>query len=407
MRSTSKGHGSRGVFVIPAAVLYCGLSLGAGVLVAVSAVPAHAFVARSGNAVAVTEAITDDLYVAGSTVTVTGAVDGDLAAAGGTLELDGPVLDSVLAAGGTVRIGGPVGRTVRAAAGTLNVLGTVGRDAVLAGGTITFGANAQVGRDLVVGGSNVNLAGKVQRNLIVGAGDVTVGGTVRGDAEIHARRLVLLPTTRIAGRLRYSADQPLEAQAGAQVIGGTERLPSPPRQNPRRFASPAFWLGTHLLEVLALIVLGLVAFGLASRGADAVAHEVADRFGRSLLAGFVLFVAVPAAAFLLLFTIVGIPLSMIVMLLFFATLYPAQVFVAAWLGDRTFQLAARRPAAHAPVYAALVVGSIIMVLLFAIPYVGWLVRLVAVLAGFGALWVTVWSAVAARPATRSLPQTPS
>jgi hypothetical protein len=386
-----------------------GLSLGAGALLAVLAPPAHAFVARSGNAIGVSEVIRDDLYVAGGTVTVTGAVDGDLAATGGTVQLEGRVMDSVLAAGGTVRIAGRVGRTVRAAAGTLDVFGTVGGDAVLAGGAVTVGNGARVHRDLVVSGGNVSVLGNVQRNLLIGGGEVTLGSTVRGDAEIHARRLVLLPTTRIGGRLHYSADQPLEVQSGAQVAGGTERLPGPPPapRYSRRLASPGFWLGTHLLEMLALIVLGLVAFGLASRGAVAVAREVADRFARSLLAGFVLFVVVPVAAVLLLLTIVGIPLSVIVMLLYFATLYPGQIFVAAWLGNRIILLASRGRTAHPSVYLALVVGSVILVLLFAIPYVGWLVRLVTVLVGFGAFWVVVWSAVAGRPSLTSLPQAPA
>jgi cytoskeletal protein CcmA (bactofilin family) len=357
--------------------------------------------------VGVSEAITDDLYVAAGTVTVTGPVDGDVVATGGTVELDGRVTNNVLAAGGTVRIGGQVGRTLRAAAGTLDILGTVGGDAVLAGGNVMVGGDAKVGRDLVVGGGNVIVAGNVQRNLLVDAGEVTVGSTVRGAAEIHARRLVLMPAARIAGHLGYSADEPLVVQPGAQVAGGIERLPNPPQENPGRLASPAFWLGTHLLELLALIVLGLAAFGLTSRGAGAVAREVADRFGRSLLAGFILLVVVPAAAFVLLFTIVAIPLSFVVMLLYFATLYPSQVFVAAWMGDRLVHAASRGRPAHPSVFLALAVGSVLLVLLFAIPYIGWLFRLVAVLAGFGALWMTVWSAVAGRPATASPPVAPT
>jgi hypothetical protein len=389
------------------ALRWCSVALGAAAVFGALTPPVEAFVARYGSAVGVPEAITDDLYVEGGTVTVTGPVEGDVVAAGGTVELDGRVTNNVLAAGGNVRIGGQVGRTLRTAAGTLDVLGTVGGDAVLAGGTVMVGSDAQVGRDLVVGGSSVSIAGNVQRNLLVGGGNVTVGGTVRGTAEIHARRLVLLPTARIAGHLGYSADEPLVVQAGAQVAGGIERLPSPPQQYPGRLASPAFWLGTHLLELLALFVLGLVAFGLASRGAAAVAREVADRFGRSLLAGFILFVVVPVAAFVLLFTIVAVPLSVVVMLLYFATLYPAQVFVAASAGNRLIHVASRGRTAQPSVFLALAVGSVLLVLLFAIPYIGWLFRLVAVLVGFGALWVTVWSAVAARPATASLPGAPT
>ena len=50
------------------------------------ALPAMAFTPRTGQAVVVSEALHDDLYLAGGTVTATAAVDGDVVAAGGTVE---------------------------------------------------------------------------------------------------------------------------------------------------------------------------------------------------------------------------------------------------------------------------------------------------------------------------------
>jgi hypothetical protein len=44
----------------------------------------------------------------------------------------------------------------------------------------------------------------------------------------------------------------------------------------------------------------------------------------------------------------------------------------------------------------MVVGTLVLVVLFAIPYAGWAFRAVAVLVGFGALWFTVWSAASSR-----------
>jgi hypothetical protein len=75
-------------------------------LVLLVTAPSLAFVSRVGDVVTVSEAVRDDLYVAGRTVTVRGPVDGDVAAAGGTVVLEGPNFGGVLAAGGTVRIRG-------------------------------------------------------------------------------------------------------------------------------------------------------------------------------------------------------------------------------------------------------------------------------------------------------------
>ncbi len=369
--------------------------------------PALAFEPRAGQSVVFSETIQDDLYAAGGVVTVTGTVDGDVMAAGGTVDLDGRISGSALAAGGMLTIRGPIGRSLRAAGGTLAVAGSIGTDAVLAGGTVTVDRTAQIGRDLVIGGGNIVVSGVVVRSAMISGGTVTLGGTVRGDTEIHADRIVLLPTARIGGRLRYEASQGVEIQPGAQVSGGTERIPgvAGPRPSAGFPASPQFWLGQHLMELLVLLAMGIVVFAVAPRPSAAATREVGERFWRSLLAGFLLLVAVPAASFIALFTVIGIPLSIVAMLIYVATLYPGQIFVAAWLGAWILRSARRRSLPPSSVWSV-VVGSLVLVLLFAIPVAGWAIRLAAILAGFGALWVTAWHSARAHPATPTVPAAP-
>lgn len=367
--------------------------------------PALAFVSRSGPTVTISQSVQDDLYLGGRVVTSTAAVDGDVVAAGGQVDLSGPTTGEVLAAGGTVRVGGTIGRAVRAAAGSLSVDAKVGGDSILAGGMVNVGPAADIGRDLVASGGSVTMSGTVARNARLRGGDVTVGGTVHGDADIRAGKIILLPTARIGGHLRYSSDHPLELQSGARIAGGTERIPV---ARHREGASGAPWLGfwARLVEGAALLVLGLVLLGVIPHGGAAVTREVATRFGRSLLAGFLLVVAVPVAAVLLLFTVIGIPLSAVAMLLYLATLYPGQVFVAGWLGDQIMRWPRRSGEGFRARALPLTIGTIVLVLVFAIPYAGWAVRLIAVLTGFGALWITVWQAAMPRPASMEVLPSP-
>jgi len=368
--------------------------------------PALAFAPRTGQTVVVSEALQDDLYVAGGTVTATAPVDGDVVAAGGTVHLVGEVSGGVLAAGGALTVDGAIGRTLRAVGGAVTIDSRIKSDAVLAAGTVRVGSAAQIGRDLVIGGGSVNVSGTVGRNALIGGGDVVIAGAIHGDTEIQASRIILLPTARIGGALRYYADQPIEIQPGAQVAGGTTEMPAPSRP---RWAvgapfSPRLWLWRSVAETIALLVLGLAAFAVAPRGAALVVREVRERFGRSLIAGFALMVSVPVAAVLLLFTVIAIPLSVIGMLLYLATVYPGQVFVAAWLGYAILSGAGRRSGRGPSAYWSVVVGVIVLVALFAIPYAGWLIRLLAAFSGFGALWLTLWGAATSRSVA---PQAPS
>ncbi|MBI4278597.1 MAG: hypothetical protein HY660_09090 [Armatimonadetes bacterium] len=366
--------------------------------------PTLAFVPRAGDNVVVGENIQDDLYAGGGTVTVSGTVDGDVAAAGGTVTLEGQVTGSVLAAGGTLKIGGATGRNLRAAAGMLDVEAQVATDALLAGGTVNVGRAARIGRDLVAGGGNLQIAGTVKRNALLGGGNVLIGGTIEGDAEIRADRIILLPTARIGGKLRYWADQPADVRPGAQVSGGLERLtvtPRPPRVRRSIFPLRLPFLG-RFLEALWLLVLGFAVFAIAPRPAAGVVGEVRSRLGRSMLAGFILLVTVPVAAVLALVTIVGIPLSAVAILLYLATLYPGTIFVTAWLGEVLLRRFRTDPARPPSPYWALTVGTLVLVLLFGVPFAGWVIRVLAILIGFGAVWLAAWQSVTSRPAASQI-----
>ncbi len=357
-------------------------------MVLVAAAPASAFVARAGDVVAVGEAVRDDLYVAGGTVTVTGPVEGDVVAAGGSVAVESAVSGGVLAAGGNLRVRGPVTRTVRAAGGTVSVRSSVGADAVLAGGTVTVEREARVGRDLVAAGGTVYVYGEVARHARLGGGTVTVGGRIAQDVWVDADRIVVLPTARIGGTLRYRSDAAAEVQPGARIDGGVvrESAARPPGVVPGAARFP--W-ARHLLEGVWLLSLGLVTFAVLPQ-ASARITEQAGRVGRSLAVGSVLLVTVPVASVLLLLTVVAVPVGLVALALYAVTLYAGQVFAARRLGEALLRRLGQQTVSP---YWAGAVGTLALVVLFALPWVGWLARLAAVLVGLGAVWLAAYGAL--------------
>ncbi len=365
-------------------------------LVLTAPIPALAFVPRGGQTVIFSESLEDDLYIAGGTVDVTGTVDGDVVAAGGTVTLSGPASGGILVAGGTVRITSAIGRSLRAAAGDLTVGSRINADAVLAGGSVMVDQASQVGRDLVAMGGSVRVLGSVSRNAFLSGGDVIIGGTIQGNVKVQADYVTLLPSARIQGQLRYSADRPAEIQSGAQVNGGIERTLRPTA--PWRYYRPfAFRFAGRVMEALWLLAIGFAALAVAPRSVSRVVERVSRHFGMSLLTGFILLVVVPVAALLVALTVIGIPLSIVAVLLYLASLYPAQIFPAMWLGQGIMRSLGRGGAPPSP-YLAMTVGVILFAIAVAVPFIGWLLRLVVLLAGFGALWAAVWATRAARQA---------
>ncbi len=307
--------------------------------------------------------------------------------------LEGRTGGGVLAAGSTVTLAGDVVRSVRALGRTVVLRASVGSDAVLAGESVVIEQAARIGRDLVAAGATVRVSGAVSRNAWLAGGRVVIGGPVHGDVEVQANHLVVLSSARIGGRLRYATESPVEIQSGARAAGGIVQIPT---VRPRPRPGPSPW---RIVEGIWLLVLGLVIVTALPTAGSRVVNEIRTRFGWSLLAGFVLLCVAPVAMAVLLVTVVGVPLSGALFLLVALTLYPAQVFVSAWLGDAVLRVARPRSGQTPSVYWALVVGTAALILLFAIPLIGWVVRLLAVLAGFGALWAVTWRAIASSRTT--------
>ena len=142
-----------------------------------------------------------------------------------------------------------------------------------------------------------------------------------------------------------------------------------------------------------MLMAALLAAALPAASAK-MAEELRSHPALALLWGLLTLVCIPVAAILLLITIIGIPLALLAILLFFALLLVGHVVAAASLAD----LALRRykPEASARIAwraGAAIVAALALALLARIPVLGGLIALVAMLLGVG-----VFAAWALRPA---------
>jgi cytoskeletal protein CcmA (bactofilin family) len=337
----------------------------------------------------------NDHFAAGCPVRVDKAVKGDVFLAGCSIDVDAAVDGDALVAGGNVRIGAPIGQTLYAAGGQLTVNANVGRNARIAGGQVEIGPKSQVGGNVTVGGGEVRINGAVKGYVRAAGGTVLINGPVEGDVIATSGAVELGPNARISGQLRYASREDIKRDAAAQVQGGVERMqleggwPVPERAE-RSVGRRGGWVWSIGLMVIA----GILAAALPGFYAR-VSETLRTRAGKSLLLGFVTLVCIPAAALILLFTIIGVPLALITVALYLALLLIGYVStgigIGAWALTRFLP---GRGAQHAWRIGSAVVGMLVISLLGRLPYVGGFVVLVALLIGLGALALQV-----RRPAT--------
>ncbi len=334
--------------------------------------------------------IGSDTLVFGGSVRIDQPVPGDLTAAGGNVDVAAPVAGDEMLVGGNLRVSAKVEHSVYAGGGRLMLDAPIGRNLRVGGGQVELGPMATVAGNVSVGGGQVWLRGAVKGSVTASGGRVLIDGPVDGDVVSNAGRLTLGPHARLAGSLRYRSGDDLVRDPAAQVAGAIEHLPLPgrsassPAQGERgwrehaRRAAPSWWWTLGLMAIAALLVAALPVTSL--RVADALRH----RFGWSLLWGFVALVCIPVAALILMISIVGIPLALLVVLLYLALLLLGYVGSAVAVGQWALarfkaEVAGRTGWRIAAAMAAL----LLLALLGRVPLVGGFVALLAVLAGIG------------------------
>lgn len=337
-------------------------------------VPACAITLRSDGTVTIPpgQIINDDLVVSGGTVTMSGTVLNDLVVAAGTANVDGQVRGDLIVAGGTVNVRQPVGGTIYVAGGTVNLSSLVGRNLVVAGGTVNGERTVRVGRDLVVSGGTVTMAGTVTRDLRGSIGTFTLTNTARvgRDLIVSARKAHIASGAIIGGQRVVTRTQQREHRGrGAGIVG---------------------WIIWRLIMGIGLYIVGAIFIALAPRMTAQAEGVLRVHPWASLLTGLILLIVVPFAAALIMFFIVTIPLSLILLALYAILLFLSPIFAALLIGH----LILRRPTASP--YLALLIGLVIITLLRLIPFLGGLVHFLAILFGLGALFLA-WQARGSRP----------
>ncbi|HZA33551.1 MAG TPA: polymer-forming cytoskeletal protein [Vicinamibacterales bacterium] len=234
--------------------------------------------------------------------------------------------------------------------------------------------------DVFILNGDVRIAGRVDGSVFAVNGDVTVSGSVRHGVHAINGRVVLSENARVGGDVT-SRDKARIAP-GARVDGDVE---SPGR----RFAAgrigavPA--LGVWLAITVSTLVLGLLLLLIAPRAADAFSDAGRTATWASIGLGIAFAIGLPIVGFLLLASLIGLPLGAVV-LLALGLLYTLGYVASAYFLGR---LILKPPRGRVLAY---VVGWAILSVVGLIPVVNVIVLIAATVFGIGMIVVATFRA---------------
>lgn len=416
--------------------LYILMFLLIGVLVLSSAGTAFATDIRSGESVIVAqgEVIDDDLVIFAETIMINGTINGDLVAFGTTVSVNGTVNGSAMLAGQTIRVNGEINGTVYSGGAEI-ILGPnalIERNVMIGGYSLQAQPGSVIARDLTMGGMQAVLAGKIGRDVQFAGQALELNGQVGRNvlAEIAdpdqtpfvmnlgpnmpaaiASGLRVGREAQINGQLSYfsGVDQSNEILA---TPGGGVVFQAQPVEVMTAVEQPSVtnamyeWLLRRIRDFITVLVIGLAGLWLARPWMmQAVSHARTKPLAMTgwgflmLCAGyalaFVVFVGLLLFGFLLgastlgglaaASAALGVTGSALFVTLFTAVaLWGTKVIVSLLVGKLLLERFAKQYAEN-PIIAFLLGLTLFEIVAF-VPVLGWIVTIVTVLLGLGAIW---------------------
>lgn len=363
--------------------------------------PAHAQGIIYGDNIPSGVTVNQDVILTGQNVLIEGTVNGNVFILGNQVIINGDVDGSLVLVAQNAMITGRVSGTVYAATLTLELgpESELERDLYVMTVSLTSGKGAVIERDLYAVGLDAGLNGKVQRDL----------HTTIGPIQLYNGLMTILGFPDLTIRLHFESPQ---------SNGGS--LPAVGRHARIIQIAPshiAFDWGEWSMDLLrswsVLIVFTFLTFWLCRKWLDSAAQQIRTRFWKTLGIGLIVLViaftlfGVLAIIAVLIFALglglnsLGIWQITIVLylaafsilalsgvFLWFFIAYGARIIAIYTISIWLYGKLCRRKTLWLDLLAILV-GTIVYMLLQAVPYAGWVFDVLMTAIGAGASWLAI------------------
>lgn len=310
----------------------------------------------------------DDNYnasvvAASSNIDIEGNVDGIGVFAASEIEQNGTLEYGVLAASSTV------------------ISGETLKDTFSASSSFKSLENSKFNRDVYVVATSATLDGEFNRNVNVYASKVTIDGKIKGNVNIIASEIIINEGASIKGTLSYNKDANYKSSCNdINKIKKTDET----LNDDISYADTVYskvWSTLCLMLVFGVLVLLLpkVFVKINTNCENMKTSEYITLMGRGIL----VFLLLPLISVLLLFTVIGIPLAIILFVIYFLALYLSTIFVAYLIGQKVCNKIFKDNNSKL-LYG--IAGLFIILILEIIPIISFITQVIVLFGGLGIIF---------------------
>ena len=342
------------------------------------------------------QSVTNELWLLTAGADIRGTVEDDLIAVGSTLIVAGDLRRDLWALGNEVDFTGRAAGHTRLAGRTLEIQGAVGGNLLAIGQSVSVSAGSEVAGDALLLGEDIVVEGRMHGRTRLYAPRVTLSGIFDGTVHIQAEDIVVHPSAEIRGDLIYISSRDLILDQRVKLSGELIREePLAALHKPTMTLSQI--VSIQLLLFLAALLVALPFLAAFPGYAGCSVRWLRQSGWKCALTGFAAFGLFPMAIVILPFTLVGIPLSAVLLLVFLLLLYLSKFVVGLAVGG--WILRRRGPLPFWRAMSTLGFGLVLLYVLINVPVLGLAVWLLTVWLGLGSLILAAASPLAPEAAT--------
>lgn len=344
---------------------------------------AHSFHTGQNVTINQSEQIRHTVFASGRNINIDSEVFGDVFCAGQTVTVSGTVHGDVICAGQTVHINGIVTGDIRLAGQTVTVGATVSGNATIAGQSFTLESAGSIAGDVTVGSTDASFNGSVGRDIAAGSESLVISSTVGRDVGGSVDNLRLSSDARIDGNVNFISKNEAHKADGAVVAGKVTRNEPEKPSSSKRGTMFGFSLGWFLYWFVAMLLAAMAIVLLFPRMLQVVTDKAMPRPWKVLLIGLLANISLPFVVIFFAMTLIGIPLALLVGLLWLVVLLLSGPLFGYYLG-RLIMRNSRQP------LLIMLIGASVLAAAYFIPVLGFIAWLAAMWVGAGMLLLEVF-----------------
>ncbi|MHB8500522.1 MAG: hypothetical protein ACYDCG_07605 [Candidatus Acidiferrales bacterium] len=274
------------------------------------------------------QTVKSDLFITGTRARIDGTVDGDVFFFGQSIEISGHIKGDAIIFAQSVRVSGQIDGNIRSFTNNLTITGTVDRNVLTFNEVVTVDSAGKVGGSLTALAQTVSVDGRLGRDLLALDNETIISGNVDGEIRVKGHSMSIASSAQVGGPIRFEGDNQAKVGSGAKLASPVQ-FTKMKHESQYREGHYYVW---RIIWTAAFVLFGLVLFLLLPKFASDTV-SAGERFGAPVGLGVLVFFGVPIAAIIACVTVVGIPLGLLTLGLWFLALFCAEIVVGTVVGN--------------------------------------------------------------------------